>query len=170
MLPLTIKCADCQTDPAELPTVHDVELRHVCDGRQHDKCTTDKTLPQQRLDVLVHGRLETCSFCRSVHFNLPLADALLDFTGQSFTEPGAHLQQAMEVQYWTEKPEEYTSQQEVDSHIETKQWEADAWWQTDTAAAIEFAELYNRRQITYDGDASKPAADDEHAEKPYSVF
>lgn len=169
MLPLTIKCADCQTNPAELPTVHDVELRHICDGRQHDKCTADKALPQQRFDVLVHGRLQTRSFHRGVHFDLPPADALPDFTGQPFTEPCAHLQQAVKVQYWTKKPEEYTSQQEVDGHIETKQWEADTWRQADTAETIELAELYNRRQITYNGDGTKPAADNEHAEKPHTV-
>lgn len=90
-MPLTIKCADCQTNPAELPTVHDVELRHICDGRQHDKRTADKALPQQRFDVLVHGRLQTRSFHRGLHFDLPLANALTDFTGKSFTEPGAHL-------------------------------------------------------------------------------
>lgn len=76
----------------------------------------------------------------------------------------------MEAQYWTKKPEEYTSQQEVDSHVETEQWEADTRRQTDTAEAIELAELYNRRQVTHNGDGAKPAADDEHADKPHSVF
>lgn len=75
----------------------------------------------------------------------------------------------MEVQHWAKKPEEHASQQEIDSHIKTKQWEADAWRQADTAATIELAELYNRRQVTYNGNGAKSAADNKHAKKPHSV-
>lgn len=103
---LTVKRANRQTNPAQLSAVHDVELRHVGDCREHDQRAANETFPQQNLDVRVHRGLETGSLKRTLQLGLPLASFLLDFARELVTKPCARLEQAMEVQHRTEKPEE----------------------------------------------------------------